>query len=268
MDKFIPQLIDKLTRETWENIDLSNQLNTKYGEETITDLLLLGLARQKNYYLRIIQTPKNLEKDKGTDWEWFIGSPKNGWVRFAIQAKKIKLSTKNGDYGLGHMVGVDKQVDILQTYASHNNAISLYCFYNHYSNANQPDHWHCNLGYEQELLGWTITPISNVYTALSLYGGRNFEHIHKQNTTLPTKCLFECPNFVNQYRDSNLINKAVTILGETATKYDSISYSIEQQLDRPVNDYDQPDYIDTFPEGLYNTEIQLYPKRIAIFQIE
>jgi len=64
----IQQTISKLTLEIWENIYFANQLNTKYGEETISDVLLLELARLKNYNLRILQTPKDKEKYKGTDW--------------------------------------------------------------------------------------------------------------------------------------------------------------------------------------------------------
>lgn len=268
MNKPVLQLVDELSRETCNNIDLAFRLNTKFGEETITDLLLLELAKKRNYNLRIIQTPKDKEKDKGTDWEWFIGSPTYGWVRFAIQAKKIKLSTKNGDYGLGHKVGLNRQVDILQTYASANNAIPLYTFYNYYDSIDPSNHWHCNLPFDEPLLGWTITPISNVFPALLTHGTRNFEHIHRQKNTLPIKCLFQCPILTEQYRDVDLIGKAVNILGETAIKYKNIPYTLTEQLDRPESDTSGIYYVNEFSREFYNADIQTYPKRIAIFQIE
>ena len=255
----IQQTISKLTTDVWENINLADKLNTKYGEETISDILLLELARLKNYNLRIIQTPKDKEKYKGTDWEWFIGSQSYGWTRYAIQAKKADPAN-NGYYScLGHKVDTELQIDILKRYSTANNAVPLYCFYNHYPKATEKDHWHCKKDYDQKLLGWTITTIKNVETALSTHGCRNFNFIHTQKETLPTRCLFDCPILIKQYQDKSLVDKKITLFDTEVNKIRSIpSFLIEQ---RDITS------IDSFPEELYNRQIEIYPKRIAIFDL-
>lgn len=256
----IQQTINNLTIDVWDNIGLSNRLHTKYGEETISDILLLELAKLRNYNLRIIQTPKDREKYKGTDWEWFIGSQSYGWIRFAIQAKKADPNSKNGDYScLKHTVGTEEQIDILKRYSKANNAVPLYCLYNHYSKANEPDHWHCKRIFEQKLLGWTITAIRNVETALTTHGCRNFEFMHKQKETLPTKCLFDCPVLIKQYQDKSLIDKKIKIFDTEVVKIKSIPSSLIEQRDITS--------IDNYPEELYNRQIEIYPKRIAIFNL-
>lgn len=256
----IQQTIEVLTTELWDTIELANKLNTKYGEETITDIMLLNLAKLKNYNLRIIQTPKDKERFKGTDWEWFIGSQNYGWVRFAIQAKKADPNSKKGDYNcLTHSVGIDEQYSILLKFSTANNAIPLYCFYNHFPKATELEHWHCKKGYNQKLLGWTVSTVDNVKTALTTRGGKNFDFIHKQKETIPVKCLFDCSLFINKFQDINLIDKKISFFGTEVTKIKTLPSAYLEQRDLTL---------DTFPEQLYNKEIKIYPKRIAIFDIE
>jgi hypothetical protein len=255
----IQETISRLTIDLWDNIALSEQLKTKYGEETISNILLLELAKLRNYNVRIIQTPKDKEKVKGTDWEWFIGSQAYGWTRFAVQAKKGDPKN-NGYYNcLGHIVDSERQIDILKRFAKANNAIPLYTFYNHVKNANEADHWHCKQPYSQKLLGWTITSIENVESALATRGGRDFDSIHKKTQTLPTKCLFECPIFLQKFQDKSLTNEKVTFFNTEVTKLQSLPGVLINQRDiMIINDY---------PEELYNTQIEIYPERIAIFDI-
>ena len=255
----LQQTISKLTTDVWENINLADQLNTKFGEETISDILLLELARLKNYNLRIIQTPKDKEKYKGTDWEWFIGSQAYGWIRFAIQAKKANPKYKGYYSCLAHKVNTELQVDILKKYAKNNNAVPLYSFYNYFPNANQKEHWHCKKDFNQQLLGWTLTSIKNVEIALKTRGNRNFDFLHKQKATLPMKCLFDCPILLRKYQDKTLVNQKIKLFDTEVTKIKSLpthflrSKGIES--------------IDSFPEELYNREIEIYPQRIVIFDL-
>ncbi|WP_300583268.1 DUF6615 family protein, partial [uncultured Pseudoalteromonas sp.] len=88
--------------DVWNRLDNSTQFGINQGEETLTDNLLLYLASQKLSNIKIIQTPKNKEKVKGTDWEWWIGNRKQGYLRYAVQAKKLDL--KSGRYAsLNHV---------------------------------------------------------------------------------------------------------------------------------------------------------------------
>ncbi len=257
----IRDTVDELTREIRQNLDLAKKLKISYGEETITDNILMALASMRSYNLRIFQTPKNIEAQKGTDWEWFIGSQKYGWVRLAIQAKKFNSSSGRYD-SLGHKVGIapnqELQVEILKRYSTANNAIPLYSFYNNYAHVSENNHWHCNKAFDPELLGWTITSVQNIEDALNNYGSRNFDYIHSKKDSIPVKCLFDCPLFINQFQDLN--NMTVELFG----KY-------QQKLSRlPPQFLDGRDIMlfDGFPEELYNLEIQLYPERVAIIELE
>ncbi len=72
-----------------------------------------------------------MESVKGTDWEWWIGNRTHGYLRYAVQAKKLDAKT-NRYSSLNHKVGVGSktlfQHDILEKYAHVNQAIPLYAF--------------------------------------------------------------------------------------------------------------------------------------------
>jgi len=57
----IAQKFEEITRRIWTDINLSNKYGTIYGEETITDSILLDLVKQNYFNIRILQTPKNFE---------------------------------------------------------------------------------------------------------------------------------------------------------------------------------------------------------------
>ena len=65
----------------------------RFGEETITDLLMMDLYLQGSTLAHFQQTSKPDEAMWGTDFELWLGSEGKGWFRFAIQAKKLDLRT-------------------------------------------------------------------------------------------------------------------------------------------------------------------------------
>lgn len=56
--------------DVWQRLENSKRFEISQGEETLTDNLLLYLASQRLSTIKIIQTPKDKESIKGTDWEW------------------------------------------------------------------------------------------------------------------------------------------------------------------------------------------------------
>jgi len=135
----------------------------------------------------------------------------------------------------------------------------LYFFYNYYPKATEKKHWHCRKGYNQKLLGWTLSTVKNVETALATHGCRNFNYIHSKKDTIPTKCLFDCPILIKKYQDKSLIGEGIKLFGSEAKKLKSIpSFLIDK---RDIIG------IDMFPEELYDKQIEIYPKRIAIFDL-
>jgi hypothetical protein len=144
-------VLEALAVDTWERLRDSQSLEIRFGEETITDLLLLDLKRKNPARTRVIQTPKPKEKDQGTDWEWWIGSPRVPWLRFAVQAKKLNLKSSRYD-GLKHQVGSALQIDLLEKYAARNRAIPLYCFYNHRHPPATKKAWRCGQPFDEPSL--------------------------------------------------------------------------------------------------------------------
>ncbi len=118
---------------------------------------------------------------------------REGMVRFAIQAKKLDLRTdRYSSLTQGNSNG--PQIELLEEYARLNRAAPLYCLYNHTDGADEFEHWHCcTEPVDLKELGCTVTPLSNIGTAIGEWGGKNFDCIHKNKSTLPWKCLVSCP---------------------------------------------------------------------------
>ncbi len=165
----------------------------RFGEETITDLLMMDLFVQGSTVALFKQTSKPDESMWGTDFELWLGSDRLGWFRFAIQAKKLDLRTDR--YASLTQSNVNgPQIDLLEQYAQRKGAAPLYCLYNHTDGADLLDHWHCctppaNL----KELGCSVTPSSNIRKAIGQWKGKNFKSIHRRKGTLPWKCLVSCP---------------------------------------------------------------------------
>ena len=94
-------LLETLAEDTWENLREAKSLSVRFGEETITDSLMLELRRKGFTVFK--QTSLHDEAKYGTDFECWVGSDSMGWVGYAVQAKKLDFGT--GAYrNLGHVV--------------------------------------------------------------------------------------------------------------------------------------------------------------------
>lgn len=255
---------EELGKDTWENIKNSNRLKIQYGEETITNTLLLSLAKLNHYNIRILQYSKLDEAQVGADWEWYVGSYKYGWIRYAIQAKKLYPSLKYE--AINHKIKGSKelQIDALSRYSKMNGAIPIYCFYNHYPNVSKA-HWNCSSSdYCPELLGWTFSPLKNVYLLKQLKIGKNtFDSLHRFFKALPIRCLFKCDFFQQLYfnnRTNDYLENFENFWGIKKPNLVELNNSLIRGEDLILN-------IDTYLGELYNSNIQLYPKRVAIIDI-
>lgn len=143
----------------------------------------------------VLKTTKFFEAQSGIDWEWWIGDDRSGWLRFAIQAKKIG---PNGRYdALKHHVNLPHgrkmyQHNLLKRYAKAHGAIPLYCLFNSSINFDKNRHWHCSSHEEPEQLGCTLVPVKRIEEAIRKRGCRTFDYIHRDPNTFPWRCLF-CP---------------------------------------------------------------------------
>ena len=165
----------------------------RFGEETITDLIMMNLYIKGSTLVHFMQTAKPDEAKWGTDFELWLGSDQLGWFRFAIQAKKLTL-TNDRYSSLTQSNANGDQIDLLEKYARLNCAAPLYCLYNYTECADEYQHYHCGDGQlELKELGCTVTPSSNIRMAIDTWGAKNFDAIHSQKNTLPWRCLVSCP---------------------------------------------------------------------------
>ena len=201
----LPQTLDtalrSLSNDTWERLRDIKSLSAhpaqfgsvRLGEETITDLLMLDLNRQKLPSVRFIQTSRADEASQGTDFEWWVGAHGRGWFRFAIQAKKLHVQSARYR-GLTYASKGKTQITRLEEYAKTNRAKPLYCLYNYSDQVDPSQHWHCcQRPFQIEELGCTITPSRNIQKAIDSQGMKNFGFIHSQPDTVPLRCLISCP---------------------------------------------------------------------------
>jgi hypothetical protein len=208
-------LFEYLARTTWLRLQYGEKFDISQGEETITDINLLEMKIANVPNLSVWKCPKELEKQNGIDWEWWIGSKSLGWIGYAVQAKKFDRKSRRYK-GLDHKVR-DRanpghkvlQEQLLENYAYNGQIkrIPLYCFYNYVDSSELaklkvPNYWHCIQQYDEEQLGCTVTPLRVVKRALSQKGkhrARSFEAIHFDQSTLPWRCVVGCSQVYDLY---------------------------------------------------------------------
>lgn len=266
-------LFSDLAKSTWERINLSWKYDISQGEETITDLLQLEIARLGAPYIQVIKTTKQFESKTGVDWEWWIGNDSFGWVRFVVQAKKIDA---NGDYksltrkvrSRGKNQGY--QHELLMRYGNTSNAIPLYCFFNHLdpSLIRKNDHWHCKDFYQPEQLGCSLVSGQEIVDTIDIRGCRTFDFIHQKESAHPWRCLF-C-------RKCNYLSSLLMFSGYSANKpyklFKSLPSALQNARDNEVN-LNVRDLIDFSPyeeERIKNVDDvpMPLPRRVMVFEID
>jgi hypothetical protein len=245
--------------DVWERLKNSQKLGITQGEETLTDNLLFYLMSKNLSSIKVIPTPKHKEAVIGTDWEWWIGNSRSGYLRYAVQAKKLDLKT--GRYlSLKHKVGkgsgAQYQHKVLEDYARENQAIPLYAFYNHRDKADYSKEWNCPLPIDHPKLGCTVTPLKNVKTAISKRGWRTFERIHQFPETVSLRCLAECPN--------------IAITGDRSDTAYIQRFDTEAKVYRDpwgwISEMSHLESFEQMPSEFYNHELGYYPKRILLIE--
>jgi hypothetical protein len=246
---------------TWQTLRDATEYRISQGEETITDNLLLYLLRQKLPNLRLIKTPKDKEVMMGTDWEWWIGSRALGFVRYAVQAKKLNPETHRY-HKLRHEIstprGPEQQDLILRRYADANAAIPLYALYNYLDLPDFKDYWNCPLPLDIEQFGVTVTPLANIQRAIATRGCRSFESLHSCDDTVPLRCLLVC---------RRLRPRASADGSLRSPKFRSpIKLYSADDIGQILNSNRQE--LGEFPTSLYNKEIGIYPRHIVVAETD
>ena len=195
-------LFEHLARTTWEWLGQARDLGISFSEETVTDITALQIAGARLNEIKVSKTTKPQEKRYGIDWMWFIGNRGQGYLRYAVQAKKITLDhSTNYSYRIRHPIcgirGAEFQIDVLEQFARKARAIPLYCFYNNVHDALAARHWHCLSSLQQpddiRQMGCTLVPLDVIQVVHEPYHRKNFTAVHRDQRSIPWRCLFH-PN--------------------------------------------------------------------------
>jgi hypothetical protein len=136
---FTPEQIALLTcaRTTWDRRRVAKRRGLSFGEETITETILMDLALSFPGRLAIVQFSKNQEAKLGADWAWaFRDATGTKNLPLLVQAKL--LDGRDRLYPeIARLVGKKRpavrQIDRLIATATSRRWPALYTFYNHLS---------------------------------------------------------------------------------------------------------------------------------------
>lgn len=118
---------------TWERRATSKAARMAFGEESITETILLDLATQHPRDIKIFPFNKRQEGKVGADWEWcFFDARRSKFQPMLVQAKL--LDDKDEEYThLDRMIGSTgvRQIDRLVETSGRRNVPAVFAFYNH-----------------------------------------------------------------------------------------------------------------------------------------
>lgn len=188
---------ERVADRTWSTLGRARQLRVRFGEETLTDLLVLEMLphrRARGFWLR--PTTRGAEASCGADLFVAVRHPTGRWSRFALQAKK--LDPDEDRYPMFKWVqrSID-QLERLERFARQLHALPLYLLYNHSNSVRPSEHWHCPLRFDkrqERQLGCTLVPSWHIREMLRRPPPRNFDQAHKVSQSRPWRCAFDCPD--------------------------------------------------------------------------
>lgn len=189
---------ENLAEQTLRMVSRCHDNQIHLGEDTLTTIILDSLISANTSFVALEDTRPD-ESTKGCDFELWVGKNGCGWIRYAVQAKKITPSS--GRYNsLKHIVKSSKklQMDVLESYAIANRAFPIYCFYN----ITRPPpsvikpwlnkyKWNCCQSHKEIQLGCSVTPLNVAKKAID-EGARDLKTIHSNDQNLPWRCLVKC----------------------------------------------------------------------------
>lgn len=258
--------LQDLAQETWQRLREASEYSQAMGEESITEYNLLELKKKASSAIRLRSISKMEESRIGFDWEMFVGTRYRGWIRYAVQAKKVDSAD-----GIYHQLDhprdetKPKQIDNLEKYARQHKAVPIYCFYNHSNIANLQDYWQCGLSFDARQMGCTIAPSRRVKDALaSRPQDQSFKFIHADAGTIPWRCLLRCPHIFKQYTGHRSSDHP--LLGDF-TLYPEIPPEVNELFKYPNREASYPHEYEIIPRDVVIIELddQEFDKTLSLF---
>lgn len=186
-------LTEKIAEDTWWRIKHSWDWKFRFGEETLTELLVSDFVRFMPNNYELYQCTKKEESQRGTDLAILIHDVGTHAAILAVQAKKLYPPNKphlRGRYWLDGKAA--SQLNILETYSRTVDAVPLYLLYNYVDGCDINRYWHCCRCLDEKQLGCTLVPSRNIRQAFKDYKRKNFDWLHESRRALPWHCFFDC----------------------------------------------------------------------------
>ena len=179
---------------TWCTLGLAKQLRGRFGEETLTDLLVLNMLPHqctRGFLLR--PTTKRAEAAYGADLLVAVRHQTRRWSLLALQAKKLYPDDR---YRMLNRVTESlDQMERLEEFARQFHALPLYLLFNHSNSVSASHHWHCQKAFDKGQLGCTLVPSWHIRRMLRRPPPpRDFDSAHKVEQARPWRCAFDCPD--------------------------------------------------------------------------
>ena len=183
----------RFAQRTWSTLGHAKQLQAPFGEETLTDLLVLDMLphrRARGFWLS--STTKRAEHRCGADLLVAVRQQTGRWSRFALQAKKLNPND-NRYPALAYVSRSTEQLDKLERFARQLHALPLYLLYNHSDTARCSKHWHCLERFDVGQLGCTLVPSWHIRRMLRRPPPpRDFDSANSVSQSRPWRCAFDC----------------------------------------------------------------------------
>lgn len=184
---------ESVADRTWSILGRARALRSRFGEESLTDLLVLDMLpyqHARGFWLS--PTTKREEASCGADLLVAVRYRTGRWSRLVLQAKKL-YPEDNYRMLNGGQKCFD-QLKKLERCARHLRALPLYLLYNHTNSALASQHWRCTQPFAAEQLGCTLVPSWHIRRMIRGWVPRTFDQAHRISQSILWRCAFDCPD--------------------------------------------------------------------------
>ncbi|MCY4574674.1 MAG: hypothetical protein OXF01_17980 [Gemmatimonadetes bacterium] len=267
---------EHFAQRTWSTLGRAEQFKVRFGEETLTDLLVLDMlphGRTRGFWLG--STTKPAEGQCGADLLVFLRHRTDRFFVLALQAKKLYPDDRYRM--LNRVSDSEGQLDKLVGFARQFHALPLYLLYNHSNMVVRSDHWHCcQKRFDKHQLGCTLVPSWHIRRMLLCRPPppRDFDSAHKVKQAKPWRCAFDCQSAENELRrmafptpqhysdtpsaDNWIFERRVADAWPEWLFDKSTSQLTREDLYRLLSD------AGTAPEDSFESDESLYPARVLM----
>jgi len=276
---------EHVAQRTWSTLGRAQQLRVRFGEETLTDLLVMDmLPHQRTRGFWLSPTTKHAEHWYGADLLVAVRYHTRRWVRFALQAKKLYPNDNYPMLNGGRKCA--SQLDKLERFARQLHALPLYLLYNHSNTAKCSEHWHCSQPFAVGQLGCTLVPSWHIRRMIWHSPPRGFDLAHNVPQSRPWRCAFECPDaeasliqmaYRTRHRD---LNRPPAGHCQYDWPFEPIEAAWPERLFRPsmtqltredvdqirsdLSEFNRSEAEDAPRDAIRSDEMWLYPSRLLI----